>query len=230
MDFYGHCWFQASGAKEYSGGEHAKKFRISPATPQLLRKLYPGIEVCFEEPKMAADLIEFIDFNQKDKKKILLENPLLPVFISQLYSIDQALRFFDLSSVGERYDFVVLSRYDNFVALLPTDAQIEKDKLTVKMNSGENGFPDLVFIGTRQLLETINVYPEVNRYLHPGKRVTPELLKEEHFLTVSNEESLSFRDFELLVVRDSRLFKYISYFVRVRLSLVRLKLTRRKIK
>lgn len=227
MDYYGHCWFQTLSGTEYSGGEHAKNFKINSETPQLLRKLYPGIDVYFEEPKTNADLIEMIEINQEDKTKILLENPLLPVFISQLYSINQALHYFDLSSEGKRYDFIVLSRFDNFVALLPTNIQIEKDKLTVKMNSGQNGFPDLVFIGPRTLLETIDVFPQMSRYLKPGKRITPELLKKEHFFSTSDAESLSFRDFELLVVRDSKLFKYLSYFVRVRLRMVRIKLTKR---
>jgi hypothetical protein len=228
VDYYGHCWYEPSGLKKYTSGVNAQKFKINFDTPNLLKKQYPKIDLTFEEPRTSVELIELINLDETSIEKIILENPILPVFISQFYSIDQALRHFDHNSRDKEYDFVVLSRYDNFIALLPNYKRIQNDKLTVKQNPGTNGFPDLVFIGTRQLLEGINVYPKLNDYLKPGKKITPELLKEEHFFSNSNEANLSFQDFELLVVRDSKLIKYLSYFVRVRLRLVRNKLLRRE--
>lgn len=223
VDFYGHCWFEPSGAKAYSGGEHARNFKISAKAPELLRKQYPSISLCIEEPKTVEELMEKVDLDKDEKVKILVENPLLPVFISQFYSISQALNHFDMQSVGKEYDFIVLSRYDNFVALLPKAQVIETGKLTMKGNSGNFGFPDLVFIGPRYLLEKINIYPVLGKYLKSGKRLTPELLKQEHFLTVSTESTLTHENFEILVVRDSKCFKYLSYFSRVRLKHYKIK-------
>jgi hypothetical protein len=229
LDFYGHCWFDPTGLMGYSGGEHAKKFKINTQTSELLKNHYPGIDLNFEKPKSSTDLMALVNLNQSEKGNIILENPLLPVFISQFYSINQALRHFDARSLDREYEFILLSRYDNFISFLPKAKNIEIEKLTVKQNSSKNGFPDLVFIGSRCSLEGINVYPLLSKYLKQGKRITPELLKQEHFLSVSSEQSLSYRDFEVLVVRDSRFFKYLAYFLRVRLRLLKIKLIKRKL-
>lgn len=223
VDFYGHCWFETSGTKTYFGGEHAKKFKISTKAPELLRKQYPNIALNFEEPKTSAELMSSLNLDDNEKHRILTENPLLPVFISQFYSINKALKHFDTQSVGKKYDYIVLSRYDNFIASLPKARTIEKEKITLKANSGKLGFPDLLFIGSRNLLEGIDVYPELSRYLKSCKRITPELLKQEHFFSVKDENSLSHQNFEILVVRDSKFFKYLSYFLRVRLRLYKIK-------
>lgn len=221
VDYYGHCWFSKEPSTEYTVGENVLSSRIEPQAIEILRKKYPNIILKIEEPKIFR-LSDYLPENTEQLKKNLRmfgenELKLLPVYISQFYSIHQSLKLFDSYVNKKKYDFIVISRYDNFISYIPKPNRIVPDKLNLKKRTN-SGFPDLLFIGSRELINAIDVYPELKNLLGKVKTHTPEKLKEECFLSHFPQSRLNENFFEILAIRDSRIFIYVNYFIRVRLS------------
>lgn len=184
VDYFGHVWYGASEILEYTVGENVLSNHIPNSAPDLLRRQYPGIKLVVEKPRQFKldDYPVLQDQIAKPRnRKIGYQLDLLPVFLSQFYSITSAIKVFCESAVSTDYDFVVLSRYDNLVIHIPDLEKLPMNRLIV--NNARSFFHDYIFIGNLPLVEALDAYRNLNQLLLMEADYSPEELKRASFFT-----------------------------------------------
>jgi len=222
VDYFGHCWFSKELNTKYRVGDNVVSYTINSESIEILRKKYPRIILNIENPKEFTldEIARIEDLNLKHLDEETLR--LLPIFYSQFYSIDQALKLLDEKTRKTSYDLIILSRYDNFIAHLPNPRKVNSRKLNIKRKmKADSGFPDLIFMGDRDVIEGINVLPRFKILLEDQENTTPEKLKEKSFLMQFSQSQLVENNFEIQIIRDTAILKHLIYFIRVKMHVSR---------
>lgn len=146
-------------------------------TANIILDKYKPKQFKFEQPRLFM-----LDEVSRDKVKNLKyyslnnENNIL----SHLYSLSASINL-----IKETYDWIIISRYDNYIKYMPNLTELESNKLYITADYGDH-FPDHMIFGGQKQINTLNCYnilPELCDYID---MFTPESFKRSAFYK-SNE-------------------------------------------
>ena len=203
VDYFGHLWHQQGPASESS--QHVSSWsRISgsPFTDNDLSHLLSSYffksltlsdPIDFLEQKKYSDLIARIASVQKrigrevhpEKNNRDLANAL-----SHLYSFEMSVQNFRYNPNVNEYDFVLLSRTDNYLVRVPDLSKIDRSKRAVYVSGHHNNFPDTIILTTPACVNTLAVFSKIEdmiSYEPPIITGSPERFKQLSVLLDSNK-------------------------------------------
>jgi len=181
-DIFIHTWI--SGAKkefEYSDWVNIEKRNAveSENASNLILKKYNPKKYIFEPPRFfSLDENSKITIKEKEKEYLKIwngdfnwsennENNTL----SQLYSLSKSVELIDA-----QYDWIILSRYDNYIYDFPNLYQLEKDNLYLD-NKFIYNFSDVLIVGGQKQIETLNCFDKIPELCEKISYFTPEEFK-----------------------------------------------------
>lgn len=180
VDVFAHTWINEDERQfEYSDWVNEKSVTESKNSNELILKKYKLKNYIFEKPKIFSldeecrkiilerEDIFFQKYNQK-YYSINNENNTL----SQLYSVSKSIELIKY----EKYDWVILSRYDNYIWNLPNLYQLDKNNLYLNNRQNFN-FSDLLIFGGQSQIESLNCYNKIPELCKKINYFTPEEFK-----------------------------------------------------
>lgn len=96
--------------------------------------------------------------------------------LSQLYSVSKTLQLLE----GETYDWVVLSRYDNFIDFFPNLNELEPN---LYLTNQYMHFADVLMFGSQPHIRTLNCFEDIPELCRKIDYFTPEEFKRAAFQT-----------------------------------------------
>lgn len=208
VDYFGHCWFHSSISiyrpAHWTGLEHVN---VPMDTPELILKQYPGCDIKFEKP-VSFDLNLYRKYFEFQPGEILSDKLTdqikgLEATLSQSLSIHRAFEHFTSVADVEAYDFIILSRYDNFIWKMKRPEFLPKDKLN--LSNHHPGFPDLIFIGSWRLISSLDSWPNLHILLKNNRNFSSENLKKESFKMLNTEDDLNAIFSDIAIIRGTGL-------------------------
>jgi hypothetical protein len=103
--------------------------------------------------------------------------------LSHLYSLSSAI-----SLVDDVYDWVIVSRYDNYIRYLPELGDLDNNKLYITTDYGDH-FPDHMILGGQRQMNTLNCYNSIPELCNDITMFTPESFKRAAFYKLNEVES-----------------------------------------
>jgi hypothetical protein len=128
----------------------------------------------FSLPEEARERVSSLNFYSPNNENNTL---------SHLYSLSTAI-----SLVDESYDWVIVSRYDNYVRYLPELNDLDSDKLYITTDYGDH-FPDHMIFGGQRQMNTLNCYNSIPDLCNSITMFTPESFKRAAFYSLNEVES-----------------------------------------
>jgi hypothetical protein len=95
--------------------------------------------------------------------------------LSHLYSMSTSIALID-----DSYDWVILSRYDNYIKFMPDLSELNSNALYITNDYG-NHFPDHMIFGGQRQLDTLNCFNLVPDLCNNVSMFIPEQFKQEAF-------------------------------------------------
>jgi hypothetical protein len=181
-DVYCHSWISNQEKLfEYSDWvDVSKRLSQDISAKQIILEQYKPKRFLFEEPKQFSLTGEYRELAKNSGKCPVggyywsenNENNLM----SQLYSISKSIRLLD----GEKYDWVILSRYDNYIENIPSLYELEQDNLY--LSNQHKHFVDVLMLGSQKEINTMDCFDDI-----------PELCKEINYFTPEEFKRASFK-------------------------------------
>ena len=211
-DVYCHTWWEEEAKYDCSTWSRINTCETDKDAIKKIQQMYKPVDLVFESPKKFSFKAESQEsINQIIKKKWPRghahwnsNNDNYSNILSQLYSIEQVCKLCAKSS--EKYDFIVLSRFDNNIIEFPEDLH-ELDSGKFYISDLHPRFPDMVYFFSQKFLESQYFYSRVDYIIEKYKWSLWEPSNEafKYFSTIDflNNESL-FRPVRIRVkaVRD----------------------------
>jgi hypothetical protein len=178
VSYFGHVWFD----KELSQVQTAPwanlgEINLAQNSIEILTKSYPRIILSIDKPKIfqSGDLIASLHLEDDEVVSEILRKEIenIPNTLSQFYSLHQALELFEKSN--KDFDFLIVSRYDNFIWNLPNLKEISNEVLTI--SDHHPNFPDLIYISKPQNLSFLNCYPFLHQLCMGSRELSAESIK-----------------------------------------------------
>jgi len=180
-DIYCHSWISKE-PKEFEYSDWVNPIRRSVEdsfASEIILEKYKPKHFLFEEPRI---------FSLEGKSRELAKNsgkcPLGVYYwsennehnlISQLYSISKVIKM----SSQSKYDWVILSRYDNYIENIPSLYDLDSNNLYLS-----NHFPhfvDVLMMGGQEQMNTIDCYDDIDGLCSEINYFTPEEFKRASF-------------------------------------------------
>ena len=174
VDYFGHLWHQNGSAKDST--QHVSSWsRISdsPFTDDDLSHLLNSYSF------KSLTLSDPVDFLQQEKYRGLIDRISevqkrigrkvhpekndrdLANALSHLYSFEMSVLNFLYNPRANEYDFVLLSRTDNYLVRVPDLSKIDRNKRAVYVSGHHNNFPDTIILTTPSCVGTLNVFSKI---------------------------------------------------------------------
>jgi hypothetical protein len=124
--------------------------------------------------------------------------------LSQLYSIDKVLNLLDTD-----YDWVILSRFDNYIINLENLYNLNNNYLYIK-DYHPNNFNDVLMFGGMKFVEPFKLYDKVSELVDDIEVFTPEQFKKVSFYKKYEKEKLKRYQFQVSIIRSNNgeIFQY----------------------
>jgi hypothetical protein len=178
-DVFAHTWINDDERQfDYSDWVYEKSITESQHSDELILKKYKLKNHIFEKPKhftldeKSRTIItekENVFFQKYNQRHYSLNNE--NNTLSQLYSVSKSIELID-----GKYDWVILSRYDNYIWNMPNLYQLDKDNLYLNNRQYFN-FSDLLIFGGQEQIETLNCYNKIPELCEKINYFTPEEFK-----------------------------------------------------
>ena len=190
-DVFCHAWWKEGDAEfDYSSWSKINKCPIPPNALELIREKYQPLILVHDEPRhfeLPQKVKEFIDekftgkcpdgdhWNHKNYSNIM----------SQLWSIKTVSNIFETyrksSEVTEKYDWVILARYDTVLINFPNLEEYNQNKFYLPDHHSR--FPDTIqFFGTKYLNWSKNAFDDIENVYEGIWEPSPEAFKMGSFL------------------------------------------------
>ena len=209
VEYFGHCWY-SEGSVSYSHGENVSTaVNISNNAPRMLKQQYRNIRLQIDEPM--DDVFSFQAkkyLEEREDHETIKNITKLPIFISQYYSIRESLKVFS-ETINRDYDFVVLSRYDNFIVRVPRPKSLAHEVIVV--SDARKYFADLLFIGNKTLIDALNVFPYIADLVRTEDDFAPEEFKRAAFFKRFNESQIRQVHMNIRVLRETSILKNLKF-------------------
>lgn len=179
-DVFVHTWISGE-EKEFEYSDWVKKQNgKEPKNAQdLIITKYKPKKYKFEKPiHFSLDEKTRKILKQKEEEYIKIWNGSFNYSInnenntlSQLYSMSESINLVD-----DNYDWIILSRYDNYIIDIPNLYQLEKDNLYLH-NKYPYNFTDLMIIGSQPQIKSLACYDQIEELCEKINYFTPEEFK-----------------------------------------------------
>lgn len=189
-DIFTHTWINNKEKKfEYSDWVQEEKHTIeNKNADEIILKKYNPKKYIFEKSKhfsldeKSRNIIKEIekDFRSKyneESKFNYSENNENNV-LSQLYSMSKCI-----SLIDSDYDWIILSRYDNYIWQFPNLFQLDKNNLYLN-NTYLHNFQDVLIFGGQRHVEILNCFDKVPKLCDKIQYFTPEEFKKNAYRKV----------------------------------------------
>lgn len=149
-------------------------------TADIILDKYKPKQFKFEQPRSFI-----LDDTSRNKVKDLAyyslnnENNIL----SHLYSLSTSL-----SLIDEIYDWVIISRYDNYIRYIPNLNELSSNGLYITTDYG-NHFPDHMILGGQKQIMSLNCYNLIPELCNEINIFTPESFKRAAFYKLNETEN-----------------------------------------
>ena len=160
-DCYCHLWWKA-GLKEFDANPWAFKTQTCSTTPveplPLIRSQYNPIKIVVEEPRDFKLTDSTFNLTRKIfSKDFRWSEKVLSNICSHLCTIESAVRLIDKNI---NYDFIIVSRYDNFIHHVPDLYKLDNTKFY--LSDHHFRFPDLMYIFGPKFIESQYTYSNMD--------------------------------------------------------------------
>jgi len=177
---------------------------------ELILKKYNPKKYTFEEPinfSLDERIREFLREKQKNptNEKQLVhgsfnysennENN----HLSQLYSISQSIRLLD-----EEYDWVILSRFDNYIYDFPSLYLLDKGLYLTSQYYSH--FADVLIFGNQEYIKALDCFDKVQNLYQHINNFTPEEFKRVAFQQVYKSDVKNINEYGYEVGTEKRIF------------------------
>jgi hypothetical protein len=221
IDYYGHCWFDEK-TKLYDTAPWANlgKISLNAKSTSMILQQYPRINLIINKPEVFD--IEYyksllnIDINETISEVLKREIGNLENSASQFLSIHLAISNFRKNSGSKTYDLVILTRYDNLMWKMQRPIYYPQKKLT--LSNHHSGFPDLLFAGSFELINALDVWPDFERLIKNERNLSAEYLKRKSFFEKFSSDDLNPIYSDISIIRGNDLkYLYVNLpFMRLR--------------
>jgi hypothetical protein len=149
-------------------------------TDSIILEKYKPKKFKFEKPRSFT-----LDSVSRDKVKDLPyyslnnENNIL----SHLYSLSTSI-----SLIDEVYDWIIVSRYDNYIRYIPNLNELNSNGLYITEDYG-NHFPDHMIFGGQKQITSLNCYNSIFELIDKINIFTPESFKRAAFYRLNETEN-----------------------------------------
>lgn len=180
VDVFCHTWIYNEG-EYYDSGDWTQNIKSAATNKSidLIIEHYNPKFYDFEFKKNLkvddSDLYKVVDkrnFNENNERAVL----------SHLYSMSKSI---DLISDINQYDFIILSRYDNFIYDFPDLYNLDNNR--IYLNAGQAHFCDIIIFGGPNQIKTQSVYNKISSLYEKLYEFSPESFKGAAFFNEFNE-------------------------------------------
>jgi hypothetical protein len=196
-DVFAHAWI-SGGEREMEFSDWVdSKFKIetkeSTKAPDIILKNYKPKAYIFEPPKkfsLDEDSRMIIkrkeeEYQKKWEGKFHYSPNNENNIMSQLYSISKVI---ELLKNENKYDWVILSRYDNYITDFPELYKLAKEYLYLSDKFTSN-FSDVIMFGGQNQIETFDCFDKIPELCKKINYFTPEEFKRHAFyMKYKNQE------------------------------------------
>ena len=153
VDCYCHMWWK-SGIKEFDANPWAFKSQKCKATSidpiALITSQYHPVKIIADEPRNFKLSDNTLALTRKHfPKDFRWSDKILSNICSHLCTIENSVRLIENKS---KYDFIIVSRYDNFIHDLPDLYKLNNSKFY--LSDHHFRFPDLMYIFGHKFIES----------------------------------------------------------------------------
>ena len=203
VDTFCHVWWDKN-VSEYDVSDWVGEQCIASGNPvEIIKSLYKPKSIKVEAPrtfKLSDSLY------QKTRQRFGYGHPwsekTLSTVSSHLYSIETAAR---LIKNPDDYDFIILSRYDNFIHNFPDLTSMSDEYFYISDHHPR--FPDLMYIFGSRFIETQYTYGRMemlaDKYFHSFWEPSAECYKYHNFMNQCLPSELFPVHLPVRVVRDN---------------------------
>lgn len=180
-DVYAHCWI--SGQEVGFGYSDWVKVNHADAEDKDIADIvlnnYNPKRHLFEEPRhfalddVSRSLVSGMEFYSPNNENNML---------SHLYSFSTSLGL-----IEGLYDWVIISRYDNYIRYMPNLEELNSNKLYITTMYGDH-FPDPMIFGGQRHMESLRCYDIIPELCHKVKMFIPESFKRAAFYRLGELE------------------------------------------
>ena len=181
-DIYVHAWISGGGGEmEYSDWVNDEsKTNEHPQSSEIILEKYNPKKYSFEPPrpfKLSSNSRKIVQAcnpcpSGNSYWSLNNENNTL----SHLYSLTKSIQLIE----GE-YDWVILSRFDNYITNLPNLNNLNPNNLF--LSNGYSHFTDVLVFGGYKQIKTLACYDDIPNLCNDIKYFTPEEFKRSAFQT-----------------------------------------------
>jgi hypothetical protein len=190
----------------YKGGDFYKVEN----TLDIINKVYRPKEIIFEKPKEFYETFNSHELSILENKKrndsgenyYSLRN--VNNLLSHLYSIEKSL---DLINLNNKYDFLVLTRYDSLILNFPDLSNLEKGYIYASNQHGMCGnihcFTDNIFVIDTNLALGLKCFSNIKNIINTIDMWTAESVKKQNIIFNYNENIIKYTDLLVGVTRSN---------------------------
>lgn len=201
VDVFAHYWFDEEQTA-FIASDWSKKHNnyIHKNAPELIQEYYNPVRIKQEKPK------PFVENNIiKDKCSLLpyySENNFYNLQ-SHLYSFEQSFRLLKEYSkeTNKQYDFIVSTRFDNYIVNFPDLNILDKNSLYIDRRCGNN-FTDVILLFGFSILESFTPYSNFQKITTETKLFIAEEYKRLSFLQYHSMNNIQYIDLHARVLRS----------------------------
>lgn len=213
VSYFGHVWFDKNVDRvQTAPWANLGEVKLPEKSIEILSQSFPGIILDVEMPRIfdPQPLIDSLELEPgellTDVLKKEIEN--IPNTLSQFYSLYRAFELFGKSDLT--FDFLAVSRYDNFIWNFPKLFEISRDEIT--LSNHHPNFPDLIYISKPENLKFLACYPRLSELCVSSRQLSAESIKYRSYLTSETPAPLKPRYLDVTILRSAN-FVYSVYIL-----------------
>jgi hypothetical protein len=182
-DVYAHSWISNEN-KPFTYSDWGIRMGLADIqaenTKSIILNNYTPKTYLFEEPKtfyLEEDVrkkVELLDYYSLNNENNLM---------SHIYSMSKSIELIDKNT---DYDWVIISRYDNYIESLPDFNSLDKDNLYLSDRYGH--FCDVIIFGGLNHILTLNCFEDFNNLCNSVGNFTAEEFKKAAYRKKYTEE------------------------------------------
>lgn len=182
VDVFAHYWFdREKDIFETSDWSSHHNNYIHPESDKLIQEFYSPKSFLEEKPKTQFDFEDTIDIAAR--LQFFTVNNFYNLR-SHLYSFEKSLSL--VKESNEEYDFVISSRYDNYIYSFPNLKELSKERIYIDSRCNGN-FTDAILLFGFNLLQFFTPYSNFREVINKVPLLTSEEFKKHSFLLHKDE-------------------------------------------
>lgn len=197
VDVFAHFWFDENQST-FAASDWSLKHNsyIHPESLKIISNLYAPKITVVEPPRNTFDysdlepLATHLNYYSPNNYKNLQ---------SHLYSFEKVLSL--VENTEEKYDFIIMSRFDNRVVAMPDFDTLPKDKVFINNTCGGGNFADVIVMFDYELGKYFKPYTNFKTILQKVPLFTAEEFKKHSFLLTQTIDKFSYVNILARVLR-----------------------------